>query len=166
MSKVNLEFAEPWWPLEFEGLFPVWDDIDYTNASLQYWREDITDEELLFEYDGIPLWTRAILSFHNVDSGSAPNILRTWVSGNPSRLIDRSDPVYVQESIMKVMHKFLDATFPNMTEPIVSYKTFWSTNPLFRGTYSYRRPESDENDVWARDLMEPVEHLASTKPVR
>lgn len=63
ISKVNLEFSEPWWPLDFEGLFPIWDDIDYSNASLQYWRTDITEAELLAEYDGIPLWARAMWVF-------------------------------------------------------------------------------------------------------
>lgn len=92
--------------------------------------------------------------------------MRVWLSGEPAKLLDRMDVTYVQTHVMAVMHKFLDAAFPNMTEPLVTYKTFWSTNTFFRGAYSYRRVVSDEMDVWARDLALPILNLATNKPVQ
>jgi len=170
VAKICFEFALPWWPSDYEGLFPVWNDHDYTNTTLDYWREDITMEELMVEYDYngvlIPLWCRSILSFHNVDSGSAPNIFRVWLSGVPTKYLDRMPPAYVTASVMKTLHLFMDASFPGLiTEPIRTYQTTWYSNAFTLGSYSYRSVDSDEADVWARDLAEPILHLASSQPL-
>ncbi|OXA39472.1 Spermine oxidase [Folsomia candida] len=163
--KIAIEFAEPWWTPTFEGLFPVWNDIDYSNETLHYWRLDLTDAELATEYDGIPLWVRAILTLFNVDSGSAPNVLRAWVAGNPARFLDRQNSSYIQTHVVNAMRQFLSSQFPNITEPINLYKSNWGEDSNFGGTYSYRRVESDAENVWAADLGTPILNLATNKPL-
>jgi hypothetical protein len=46
----------------------------------------------MVEYeDGFPLWSRALLNFFNVDFGSAPNLLRAWLTGMPLRYLDEDE---------------------------------------------------------------------------
>jgi hypothetical protein len=157
----NIHLFDSW-----EGLFPLWNDHNYTNVSLDYWRQDLTKEQLMVEYDGFPLWCRALLNFFNVDSGSAPNLLRVWLTGMPSRYLDEMDPVYIQTWVMRTMRLFLGSHFPEIPEPLRMYQSKWWSNPYTRGTYSYRTLDSEANDVWARDLGEPILHVGTSgKPV-
>jgi spermine oxidase len=119
---------------------------------------------LLQDVDGLPLWVRSILTIYTVDSGSAPSWMRVWISGLPSLLLDSLDEDYIQENVMKTVRLFLDKQF-NITEPISRFKSNWGSNQNFLGTYSFRKVITDEVDVWARDLEEPVLTLTSQKPV-
>jgi len=110
------------------------------------------------------MWCRGIESFKIVDSGSNPNALMAWTSGATARFIETQDIGYVTTSLMDVLRAFLRERIENIPYPILSVKSNWFSNPFFRGSYSFRSVDSEDYNVWARDLAEPI--LDSTgKPV-
>lgn len=64
----------------------------------------------------------------------------------------------VKAMFMKVCRKFVkDYDIP---EPIEFCRSTWFTNSLTKGSYSFRQMDSEKNNVWARDLAEPITDAA------
>jgi len=168
ITKIYMRFDKPWWSQNYGGTFLVWDDVDYTNPSIQWWRDSISTEELLAEDSkGVPVWARSITAIHAIHSGSAPSVFRAWLSGISSEILDDLEPSYVQEKVMLVVHKFLDSSFPGkISEPTEIFWTKWYSNPFTRGAYSSRSPAADINDAWASDLATPILKSDNGKPVK
>ena len=166
-TKYYLEFNAPWWPVNFSGVFPLWDDIDYDyddqDPSWMYWRSNIKSQELLADVGGFPLWTRAVCRIFTVDSGSHPNMLRAWVTGPASRFMDSWASDQLRTAIMRLMRRFMGVSV--IPAPIAVHQSKWASNPFTRGVYSFRSVESDKNGVTARDLTEPILGAEGDKPI-
>ena len=103
-TKYYLEFSAAWWPANYSGGFLLWDDIsyDYADPRWQYWRSNITLEELMTDMGGLPLWARAIARIFTIDSRSHPHMLRAWVTGPTSKFLDNMDVDYVKDIMMEI----------------------------------------------------------------
>lgn len=69
-------------------------------------------------------------------------------------MVEKVENNIVTEVIHRLLRKFMaNSNIPMPAEVVV---TKWHSNPLFRGSYSYRGLQSEEMDVWAKDLAQPV----------
>lgn len=60
----------------------------------------------------------------------------------------------VKNMFMKICRKFLkDYDIP---EPVEFCRSSWFSNPFTKGSYSFRQMDSEKNNVWAKDLAEPI----------
>ena len=102
-----------------------------------------------------------LLGTHGVHSiEHKPNLLCIWVTGKHSKIMENLSKELVFNHTKELLHKFLDKYY-NVTEPNDLIRSSWFTNPHFKGTYSYRSIETENNNIWAKDLEEPINNLVS-----
>jgi len=154
VNKIYLEFETPWWEnAPYWRVAFLWEDRgDVIKGN--YFRNS-TRDELLRETDGIPLWARSIGGFNSIDSNSHPYVLQGWITGVSSRFMETLDEDYVADICIKLLRRFL-YRYKSVPKPIRSARSTWFSNPFTRGSYSFRTVQSDEKNVWARDIAAPV----------
>ncbi|CAG7816366.1 unnamed protein product [Allacma fusca] len=130
VNKIHCKFEATWWDAEWLGLNLLWMDED---------REEF------------PKWATSILGFYTFKS--CPRTLTAWITGEQAREMEKVDIEEVSEMVHKILRRFMNKD--NIPKPTVSM-TKWFNDPLFRGCYSFRSVQSEENDVWAKDLAEPI----------
>ena len=87
-----------------------------------------------------------------------PNLLEGWVNGDAVRQMETlpyADLLSGCSQLLRNAIKNQDMT--DYADPVGLIHSSWYTNEHFRGTYSYRSVASDQMNVWASDLAEPVE---------
>nr|AGM32975.1 amine oxidase [Coptotermes formosanus] len=136
VDKIYLKFPYKWWPDGF-NVFGVLK----TNETVP-----CTDEKC---------WLHEILAFQAVDN--QPLILSAWLSGSAARYMEQlSEEEVKQETyqfLSELMGTALDVTVP---PPERILRSSWSSNPHFRGSYSFRSMETERRGVSAAQLSEPV----------
>ena len=85
-------------------------------------------------------------------------MLEGWVSGDAARMVETlSDSDLLSGCSQLLRSAIKNQKMTNYTDPVRLVHSSWYTNAHFRGTYSYRSMLSDQMDVWASDLAEPLE---------
>ncbi|CAG0878495.1 unnamed protein product [Darwinula stevensoni] len=139
IDKFFLEFDEPFWEEDSEGIHLVWSS------------DDRQSECPLSES-----WVRGISGFDHVLNH--PNILLGWIGGMEARFMETLTDQEVWQGISTALSKFLD--LPHIPTPKRIIRSHWYSNPFIRGSYSYRPRRCDEMGVKAADLLEPVKSSA------
>lgn len=90
---------------------------------------------------------------HNVEH--KPNLLEVWLSGKYATIMEFLPEDKVFRHSVEIIHKFFDKKY-NVTDPIAMLRSTWSTNPHFRGTYSYSSVEAKKNNISLDDIESPI----------
>lgn len=136
VDKIYLEFADPFWPSDWEGFSLIW-----SNAELEKLRA--SDQ---------PTWLEDVFGFYVVDY--QPNILCGWISGARAREMERDTEENVQAGVMFLLRKFLKQW--KVPEPVNLKRTQWWSNPNFRGSYTFRSMATDLLKTSPSDLAKPL----------
>ena len=133
VGKIFLQWDHPFW-MKGEG-----------RIMLAY-----TDEER--EMKNYNEWYKRIHSFDEVINND--NVLVAWVTYDGVKVMEALSEDEIKTTITTLLGKF----FGNSSIPAPSKvkKTSWCSDRLFRGTYSYNGPDTNEQH-W-KDLEEPVLH--------
>lgn len=74
------------------------------------------------------------------------------------------DTDLLEATLIQVLQKFVGGVF-RVPDPIRIMRSKWKSNPYVRGSYSFRTVQSEEKNVSAAQLAEPIRD-SSNKPVR
>ena len=133
MGKIFLEFEKPWWNRA------EWGGVNFLTEAKN-------------RGSG---WKDNILGFYTILTH--PNLLEGWVTGEAAREIEKLPENQLlsecSQLIKKAIGRLLRARY---SEPVRVIRSSWYSNEHFRGTYSYRSMTSDQMNVWASDLAEPI----------
>ncbi|CAG7837538.1 unnamed protein product [Allacma fusca] len=130
LPPVKVRTIEIWWDPNWVGLNLLWVEED----SMEF-----------------PKWATNMLGFYT--SKTCPHTLTGWITGEMAREIESIDNKEIEGMIHKILRRFMKND--KIPQPKVTV-TKWFTDPLFRGSYSFRSVQSEEQDVWAKDLAEPI----------
>ena len=101
VCKLFLEWSEPWWAANEGGLQLAWPS-DYSNClSLNAFG----NKAGISNTDCERHWYRSLCNFSQVESH--PNILETWIAGEPAKVVDKLD----DEEVGSRITSFHSATF-------------------------------------------------------
>lgn len=79
-----LEWSEPWWAPNEGGIQLAWPSEPH-HVHFNGLRNSIISKP-----DDVPrTWYRALCNFGEVDT--QPNVLATWLAGEPAKVVDRLD---------------------------------------------------------------------------
>ena len=131
VNKVYLEFRRPWWGRE-------WGGVNF----------------LYSESDRVGDWTDNILGFFTMRD--QPNLLEGWLSGNAARQMEIVSEEKLLQKYSELLREAIGRQFNSYEDPVGLIRTKWYSNPHFCGSYSFRSNESQQREVWASDLAEPV----------
>ncbi|XP_039758714.1 spermine oxidase-like isoform X1 [Pararge aegeria] len=137
LDKIYIEFTQPWWP-EFPSNFTIlWKDEDKARFNEQ------------------ETWITEIFGFNTVEYH--PNSLVAWIYGAGAMEMERASYEQVKAGIEKLLQVLFSKQFK--LNPVKSIlRSQWASNPLIRGSYSYRSVYTEENDASAKALSEPLYH--------
>jgi len=81
-----------------------------------------------------------------------------WKCGcreNTPQLWSFSQKTKFLDTRWRLFTNFFDKKY-NVTDPIAMLRSTWSTNPHFRGTYSYSSVEAKKNNISLDDIESPI----------
>lgn len=157
VDKIFLEFPEPGvWGEECLGLEMVWTDAPSPHAP------PLADE---LASSGaapsgapapppLPAWARGGLhAFHPVNIRS--RVVVAWLAGRAAREMEREPEEGVVEACLAAIRRFLPGGVGRQLPPVrAARRSAWSSDPLFRGSYSYVAAGSGGEDIEL--LAEPL----------
>lgn len=138
VAKIKIKFAESFWDLDNPGFMIL-----------------LQEEPLAITRDN---WYQCIYGFEGVFQ--YPKMLMGWISGDAARYAETlPDEIIIQdikmylESMLQKYHKNQHWQLPLIENVFV---TRWSSNPNFRGVYSFRNHQCDLQGITNKDLAHPV----------
>ncbi|KAL8572691.1 hypothetical protein ACOMHN_049820 [Nucella lapillus] len=137
VDKVFLEFDQPIVDPAVFRLNIMWDDDAPHDLDLRH------------------SWYRKIYSFEVVHE----RILVGWLSGKEALFMESLTEEQIGEDCIKALKNILKKDIP---APIRVLRTKWGTNPLTRGSYSFIKVGSCQQDVL--ELSKPVKSEGHSKP--
>lgn len=136
VNKIYIEWENPFWlPTGKNGFALLW-----RSEELKIIREQGLD------------WLEGVYGFWPVDY--QPNILCGWIVGPYARQMEQFSDEDVKAASVLLLRMFLK-TF-NVPEPVRIKRSKWSSNPHFRGSYSYYSLKSDGYGATINNLAEPI----------
>ncbi|XP_011312430.1 peroxisomal N(1)-acetyl-spermine/spermidine oxidase-like [Fopius arisanus] len=123
-AKILLYYENPWWKPR-----------DYTLTSFFWTKEDREEIEKTPEKK----WMLGIIDDNIVEY--KPKLYLLWMSGPYAEQMELVPDEQLRRDILEFLQKFFGKRF-NVTEPTRIVRSFWNTNPNFRGTYSYQTMQS------------------------
>ncbi|XP_043266526.1 uncharacterized protein [Venturia canescens] len=142
VAKIYLKYEEPWW-------LPT----DHVMGKIFHWTDDHRKK---MASDPVVSWLLGVYSIISVEH--KPGLLCCWVTGQQARDMERVPEEQVFNGVKELIHRFLGKSY-NLTEPTAMLRSRWFSNPHFRGTYSYRTPESQRAGIVASQIAEPIMEL-------
>lgn len=139
VNKVFLEFPHAWWEEDCAGFSLCWTEEDKRQFLQQHGQDNA--------------WLCDVFEFFTVDY--QPTILCAWIYGQSARHIETLSDVDITEKLYLLLEIFLGKTY-NIQRPDNMIRSKWYTNSNFRGSYSFRSMMSEELNVYAKDLAEPI----------
>jgi len=115
VSKVFLEFSEPFWEQGNGNINLTWSNKDFASANLP---ED---------------WTTFVDGFHEVEGQR--RMLMMWVCGDAANVVDDIDDKLVIQGVAKLLRQFTGD--PSIPCPHQVLRHRWTKDPLTRGAWSY-----------------------------
>ncbi|CAK1581256.1 unnamed protein product [Parnassius mnemosyne] len=135
LDKIYIEFTKSWWPKTPANFTLLWRDEDKAKVS---------DDEK---------WITEIFTLFTVEH--QPNLLLAWIYGKAAVEMERASLEQVKAGVNKLLGIFMkqfDVT------PIKAIVRQWASNPLARGSYSYRSVATEQDGGSAEILSEPLYH--------
>ncbi|XP_065558033.1 peroxisomal N(1)-acetyl-spermine/spermidine oxidase-like [Artemia franciscana] len=136
VDKIFLEFEDCWWPKDLGG-------FGFLRSDTEKFSPDKHAKD----------WIRDILGFYTVRKN--PNMLVGWIFGAAARSMEILPEEQVLEDCYQCLKKYLGTRY-TIPKPTKIIRSTWYSNPYTRGSYSYRTVLADKNQVWAKDLAEPI----------
>ncbi|CAH0725070.1 unnamed protein product, partial [Brenthis ino] len=136
LDKIYIEFTKPWWPKTPANFAILWKMEDKLKFSAQ--------EQWVTELYGM-----FTIEYH-------PNVLLAWIYGEAAEKMEKKSVEEVKAGI----NKLLDVVFKKKfnVSPVKSVvRSQWASNPLARGSYSYRSVATERNGGSAVALSEPLQ---------
>lgn len=133
MDKIFLKFSHPWWAEDVTGFGFLWSEEERKNDNTG--------------------WLSGVICFHPINKKSS--ILRGFILGEAARHMETLPTKELIEGFNYLFEKFLGSTF-TISSIQVCLTSKWYQDSHFRGSYSCRLMKTEEADVKARDLAEPV----------
>ena len=125
LSKIFLEWEQPWWMPGYGGLLLAWS------------KEELESAELPAQ------WYRYIFNFSPVEGQH--NVLLFWVVGQAAAVVDRKPDHEIVDTIGWLLRKF--TADPALPYPARVMRHCWTTDPLTRGVFSYPSTRSHLTDI-------------------
>lgn len=144
MGKIILSFDTVWWPKNVTWYAFLWTKED---------KSRITQDDA---------WITKIFGF-STPLGSE-NCLTFWTCGDSGKHIETLSNDVVKSKVMFLLRKFAGKTF-NITEPTGIIRSYWYTNPLTRGSYTYDSLNFTEYPTARMDLGRPLNNTDGTPKV-
>uniref|UniRef100_A0A1B6G6I5 Amine oxidase domain-containing protein n=1 Tax=Cuerna arida TaxID=1464854 RepID=A0A1B6G6I5_9HEMI len=145
-TKVFMLFPEKWWT------------VDNTMITPLFSAKELSDYRANSEYGYWSANTTAFLPVLNHGS-----MLCAWFSGTSAEYVETLPEDEVVDGLMELLDKLVGKTF-KISRPVSILRSNWCSDPLIRGTVSYRSVASDSLNISNTDLQQPI--LDSTnKPV-
>ncbi|XP_045450320.1 spermine oxidase-like [Melitaea cinxia] len=136
LDKIYIEFTKPWWPKQALSLNILWKKEDKAKFSVE------------------EQWVTEVSGFLTVEHH--PNLLLGWIYGEGAKKMEKISEEQVKATIIKMLEIFFNK-FP--MAPVKSIlRTQWASNPLTRGSYSYRSVATEEKGGSSAILSEPLYH--------
>lgn len=136
VNKIYIEWEKPFWMPEGK------------NGYAFLWRPD---ELKIIREQGLD-WLEGVYGFWPVDY--QPNILCGWIVGPYARQMETLSDDTIKTASLFLLRMFLK-TF-DVPEPIRIKTSKWSSNPHFRGSYSFCSLKSDGYGAKIVDLAKPI----------
>ncbi|CAG9566346.1 unnamed protein product [Danaus chrysippus] len=137
LDKIYIEFENAWWPKSPASFTILWTDKDKSKFS--------SNEK----------WVTEIFSFISIDN--YPNMLLAWIYGEGAMQMEKVSEEDFKNGVKKLLKVLFGKQFK--MSPVKSImRSQWASNPLVRGSYSYRSVASEENGGNAIILSEPLYH--------
>uniref|UniRef100_A0A182Y2A2 Amine oxidase domain-containing protein n=1 Tax=Anopheles stephensi TaxID=30069 RepID=A0A182Y2A2_ANOST len=106
-------------------------------------------------------WAEAVSTFFRVDH--QPNVLAAWLNGVEGRQAEHLTEEAIREGLLRLLSMF--AKNVDFGKVVDVRRSKWSTNRLFRGSYSSRSMKTEQLGTGARYLASPVLSASTKKPV-
>ncbi|XP_072938120.1 spermine oxidase-like isoform X2 [Epargyreus clarus] len=139
LDKIYIEFTKPWWPKSPGNISLLWTEED---------KAKFADDK----------WVTEIYGFLTVEY--QPNLLLAWIYGKGAEEMEKVSPERVKAGVSKLMDVVFKKQF-KVTPVKAVLRSQWASNPLARGTYSYRGVDTEEQGGSAVILSEPLYHDSS-----
>uniref|UniRef100_A0A182NJL0 Amine oxidase domain-containing protein n=1 Tax=Anopheles dirus TaxID=7168 RepID=A0A182NJL0_9DIPT len=102
-------------------------------------------------------WAEAVSTFFRIDN--QPNVLMAWMNGAEGRRAEYLLDAPIKEGVLHLLKIFAkNLTFGNVTGLL---RSKWSSDRLFRGSYSSRSITTEELNTGAKALGTPVKNAAN-----
>ncbi|XP_044263973.1 spermine oxidase-like [Tribolium madens] len=150
VMKVAMYFKHRWWENErnFTGFHFVWSQDDKSRVFKEFPEGPLKDGHS---------WLTEFFCVVPVDRN--PNVLVGWLTGSMVPEIELMTNETLINGLEFVLNKFLGHKY-NITGPDSIIRTYWHTNPHFRGSYSYQTVESRKDKITAQmELAKPILNL-------
>jgi monoamine oxidase len=136
VDKILLKFPYKWWPDGFT-FYSVLKTNETAHCTIE------------------KCWVQDVFGFQDEDN--QPLVLSVWLSGSAARHMEQLSEEEIKREmfqfISRIMGRALNVTVPS---PALILRSSWSSNPHFRGSYSFRSMETERMGVSAAQLSEPV----------
>ncbi|XP_073846820.1 spermine oxidase-like [Musca autumnalis] len=135
VGKIFIEFPLRFWPSNWYGFTMLWLKKD------------------LEELQRTPYnWVEEIFGFYCVNY--QPRVLLAWIVGSYVLKLERMSEDQVKEGCMYLLRRFLWKW--EVPEPVNIQISRWQSNPNFLGAYSFRSLSSEQLNVTAMQLAQPL----------
>ncbi|KAG7190623.1 hypothetical protein KM043_006707 [Ampulex compressa] len=139
VNKIFLEFKHRWWNEDL-GTFHL------------LWSKEVMVEFLKTHGEGYR-WLCDICSIFTVDY--QPRVLCVWIIGKGARYTELLSESDIFDGITLMLEMFLGKAY-NVIKPDRILRSKWYTDECFRGCYSFRSMTTEEMNVRATDLSDPI----------
>ncbi|XP_014236465.1 spermine oxidase-like [Trichogramma pretiosum] len=146
-DKIFLEFPNQWWP-------------EKTGAICIMWSEE-QKQKFLETYGQSRYWMTSLFLFFAVDY--QPQILSGWLVGPAAKHVESLSDEEIVSEFYFMLKKCLGHIY-DIPEPTKMKRSKWFSDKHIRGSYSYRSLKTEESDVQAKDLSDPIKK-SHGKPV-
>ncbi|XP_034233207.1 spermine oxidase [Thrips palmi] len=143
VNKIFLKFSDNWWPAETHGFSLIWTQTDSDKFREKYGNNKKKS------------WIREVFGFYK-DLGQ-PGVLCGWIVGPEARTMEMCSDEEVIEGCEELLKKFVGNKYSVPRIEAVA-RSYWFTNPHFRGSYSFRSMKTEQMGVNAKQLAEPVQN--------
>jgi len=136
MNKIFIEFEEPFWNSEEEG------GIQLLSKKNSESGEDVEDSVH---------WTNSIPGFDRVYH--QPNVLVGWICSDKVEEMENSSNEQILDDCWRLLKS---RTGKDIKRPSSITVSRWGSNSNFRGSYSYRTPACDKENISPATLAKPL----------
>ena len=138
VAKIKIQFSQAFWDMHNPGFM-----ILLQNEPLETSRET---------------WCQYIYGFEGVLN--YPNMLMGWISGDAARYAESLPDEIITQDIKMYLESILQKHYQNEKWELPTiekvFVTRWSSNPNFRGVYSFRNHQCDLQGIANKDLAQPI----------
>ncbi|XP_045501362.1 peroxisomal N(1)-acetyl-spermine/spermidine oxidase-like isoform X1 [Colias croceus] len=135
LDKIYIEFTKPWWPETPASFSILWQEQDKAKFT--------KDEQ----------WITGIASLSTVEYH--PNLLLACLHGNAAEKMEQLTVEEVKLGVEKLLNVVFKKSFDVSPVKFIT-RTEWASNPIARGSYSYRSVVTEEKGGSAIILSEPL----------